>query len=272
MDANPQEQPFESPQQGEEKKGRGCLFWGCLISLLLFVLAVVGVVGGGYWFFNSQVKAYTDEAPADIPVIEANEQEITELKARVDTMQESIEAGEPAGELVLTAEDINKLISANEDTRGKVYVTIEDDKLRGDVSIPTNEIAPVFGDRYFNASATFNVSYEGGVLVVTLVDAEVKGERLPQEFIDAIAKQNLAEELYSDSEKAEVIRKFESIEVRDGKVILRAKDPAAEAAAEPQQSPDGAPADPAAADAPAPGGAAGEAPEEAPEEAAVPAG
>lgn len=223
---------FESPQQTDtqEKKGLGCFVWGCLITLVVVLLLVVISGWAAYSFAKKQINKYTDDTPANLPVVEANAEEVAELKARVEKMQADIEAGQASGELVLTADDINKLIAADDELKGRVYVTIEEDKVKGEVSIPT-DFFPMAKGRYFNASATLDVSYEGGILIVTLVDAEVKGEPLPKEFVDAIAQENLAKDVYKDPENAKMLRQFESIEVRDSKIILKARPEASDAEA-----------------------------------------
>ena len=221
------DQPFGSPDAPPEKKPRGCFFYGCLISSIAVGLLVLLMVGGGiatYFYVKKQVVAYTDEEPAELPVVEATEEELAEIKARVEGMEKAAKEGAKPADLVLTAGEINALITENADFKGKVYVTIEDGQLTGDVSIPLEEL-PVPGGkgRYFNASATLEVDFEDGVLVVKLVDATVKGEPLPGQFIDAMKDQNLAQDLYKDEKNVKFLRQFEQIELRDDKLILRVR-------------------------------------------------
>ena len=97
---------------------------------------------------------------------------------------------------------------------------ITDGKVSGDVSIPMDAI-PGGKGRYFNGSASFNVSMENGVLIVTLADAEVNGEPVPQRVIDGMAKENLAKDLYKDPKNAEFMRRVDSVRVEDDKIILK---------------------------------------------------
>lgn len=87
---------------------------------------------------------------------------------------------------------------------------------------------PGGGGRYLNATADFDVSMPGGVLVVTLVDAQVNGSPLPQAIVDGFADENIAKDAYDDPENAEVLRKFESLEIVGDKIILRARKQPAE--------------------------------------------
>jgi len=186
---------------------------------VFILILVVGVGLTGYWFVKGQVNEYTADKPADFPIIEYSEEEIAVILRRVEKFKETIENGETPEALVLTADELNALISLEDELRGKVYVAIQDGKVCGEVSIPT-DFFPGGKGRYFNASATFNVSLDNGVLIVTLADATVKGEKVPQEIIEGIAKENLAKDIYKDPEVAETLRQFDSLTIEEGMIIL----------------------------------------------------
>jgi hypothetical protein len=52
---------------------------------------------------------------------------------------------------------------------------------------------------------------------------QVKGRSPPDEFMSSLRAQNLAQNMHQDPKNAEVLRKIESIEVKDGKIIVKAK-------------------------------------------------
>lgn len=252
-DPNGKESREENPYQAQSppKSSRSCCLWGCLGMFLLMVLLVVGGGFGTYWWLQAQLNRYTADAPADLPIVELPEGELTEIQARIDTFKETIEAGETPEDLVLTAEELNALITQDDEMRGRVYVTIEDGEITGDVSIPVDFI-PGGKGRFFNASATFDVSLENGVLIVTIEDAEVKGEKLPQQFIDGMSKENLAKEAYKDPEVAATLGRIESITIEQDKIILKPRimptEPAADEAGADETPPSDE--DPPHADAP----------------------
>ncbi|MEM6328962.1 MAG: hypothetical protein AAF790_01805 [Planctomycetota bacterium] len=213
---------YDAPTAPPEKRGRGCFFYGCLIAGIGMALLLALVVGGGFWaysFAKGQVEAYTDEAPAEIPIVEMSEEEVAEVEARVEALTTAIDEGKPVEKMVFTADEINALIGANEDLRGKVYIRIEEGKVTGDLAIPAEGL-PGGGGRHFNASATLGVSMEDGVLIVTLEDATVKGQPLPEAFITPFRQQNFAKDLYKDPQVAEKLRQIESIEVVEDKIII----------------------------------------------------
>ena len=231
------ENPYEA--KPAPKSSCGCCAWGCLVMFLLVVFVVVGGGLGTYWWLQGQVTKYTADTAADLPVVELPEEELAEVQGRVDNFKETIEAGETPEDLVLTAEELNALITKEEKLRGKVYVTIEDGEVGGEVSIPADAF-PGGKGRFFNASAKFDVSLENGVLIVTLADAEVKGQKLPQQFIDTMGKENLAKDMYKDPEMAKTLGRIESISIEHDKIVLKPRAAMSDAAgAEEKASNDG---------------------------------
>ncbi len=219
--SNVTEDPAPFPQQPQSPSGCGGCVTGCLIAFA--VICVLGIcAGGGIYFWASRTIAkYTSEEPAELPTIEFTAEQLSELETRISTFKESVDEGTaPEEKLVLTAEEINALIGKEEELRGKVFVKIKDGQVSGDVSFPTDAI-PGGKGRFFNGSATFDVSMEAGVLIVTLADAEVNGEPVPEAVIEGFAKENLAKDLYKDPKNAEMMRRFESVTIEDDKIVLK---------------------------------------------------
>lgn len=232
------------PASGESsKKGCGCWVFGCAGLMVGCLLLVAGLGFGGYWYLTKQVEKFTDAEPNQIPAVEMDEEALTRLQERIESFSKQVspdseeaqledDAGEPAVvlddvaepplELVLTANEINALIHSNESLRGMAHVVIEDGHIQGKVSIPTDQV-PGGKGRYFNADAEIEVSMHDGILVVKVVDAKVKGESLPEAVMGPLKEQNFAKEAYDDVNTAEILRRFESIEVIDDAIHLRLK-------------------------------------------------
>jgi len=247
------------PQQTSDRGSSKCLIWGCLFALLLVIVLIVLVLGGTYWVYQGQVKRFTDEKPIEIPVVEVSEEELEEVKKRIFTFKQTVEPRVDDGsvtdektttgnteqipegnaldqddidesastdtppaptELRLTAREINALIAAEPDLRGRVYVDIKDGRITGKVSFPT-DFLPAADGRYFNADADFDVFMRNGILIVQMVDARVNGEQIPETVRQALASENLAKEFSQDPQQAEILRQFESIEVVDDMIVLK---------------------------------------------------
>jgi hypothetical protein len=217
-------QPYNA-QYSEQpaKSGCGCWAWGCLSLLVIGVLGTVGIGVGGYMLVSKQVQTYTAEAPKQLPTVEYTAEELAELQERIENFRKVAEEETKAEELVLTATDINALIQSNEELKGKVFAKIEDGLVGGEVSVPTDMI-PGGKGRFFNANATFDVSMQDGVLIVTLKGAEVNGEPVPAQIVEAMSKENLARDAYKDPETAKMMRRVDSITVEDDKIILKLRE------------------------------------------------
>jgi len=214
--------PVDQTGPAQPKSGCGCWVWGCLTVVLLGIIGT-GVVGFfSYQYLATQVAKYTSETPQELPVIEYEPEAMAALETRFESFKTNLKDGGEVDDLVLTADDINAMISNNPDLKGKVFVKIEEGQITGDVSIPTDNV-PLAGGRFFNASAAFDVSMENGMLIVTLADAEVKGEKVPDQVLEVMRKENLAKNVYDDAETARAFRRIESLVVEDGKVVLKVR-------------------------------------------------
>lgn len=204
------------------RKGRGCLFY---LGLACAVLLLIGCLAGylAVRFVKNQINAYTDSAPMALPKVEMTNTEFQRLDERVTAFGKALDHGTSAEQLVLTERDINALLTHKPEVKelaDKVYVALDDDQVNGQVSIPLRGLGWLGKGRYLNGEAAFNVSLENGVLIVTVKDVKVKGKPLPETFMSPLRQENLAKDAYKDAKNAEIIRKLERIEVKDGRVII----------------------------------------------------
>jgi len=216
-------------------KKRGCLFYGCLTLTILAVLVVVmGLVGFFVvrGMYNRAVNEYTSTTPQAIESVAYTPAELDALQARMKQFQKALDQGKAGEELVLNAKDLNILIAEEptvKDLKGKLFVMIEDDRIKGKVSIPLRDIGWFkLSGRYLNGLAAFRVALEGGKLDVRLEEVEVNGKplqnsRLLGPIVTEMKNKNLAEDYQRDTRQSDNIRKFDTIQIKDGKVILKTK-------------------------------------------------
>jgi hypothetical protein len=220
--ANVTDELTAPPELEEQPKSRGCLY-GCIFVVVGGLAMIICAGVAGYWFVSSQVTKYTSPDQMEMSAVEYTAEQMDALQKRVNAFTEALDRGEtPEEDLVLTAEEINALITQEEEMKGKVFVTIEEGQISGDVSIPT-DILPGGKGRFFNGKATVDVSMDRGNLIVIMTGAEVNGEKLPQDFIDAMAQQNLARDVYNNPDAAKVLRKFDSVAVEGDKLVLKVR-------------------------------------------------
>jgi hypothetical protein len=208
-------------------KQRGCFFYGCIIASILAVLFVILIAVAAFFsyrFINKLVDEYTATAPRELPKLDMPPEQQKAVKDRVDAFRKAVDSGAPTEPLVLTSDDLNALIEDNPELKGVIYVKVEGEEIKGQVSIPLDKlnIGMVRG-RYLNGEADLKASLKDGVLIVTLDSIEVNGKRPPDEMMKGIREQNLAKDAYKEEKNANMIRKLESLEVKDGKIILRVR-------------------------------------------------
>ena len=220
-------------------KKRGCLFYGCLsmvgVGLVIIVVGLLAYYLARQWGIK-QLNAYTDASPTKFEYPNYPEGDRAKLEARLQDLATAIKQGQGSRELVLTADDINELISKSKDHQGKVFVSIEDDRVKGRVSLPLNDVIPlhlrsrlrILQNRYLNADVSFRVALEGGALDVRLDEILAKGKPMEKApligpMIAELKKQNLAQEAQKNSKDMDYISQCESIMVKDGKIIIRSK-------------------------------------------------
>ncbi len=217
------------PGSPETPQKRGCFFYGCLSLAVLCLLAVVlGYAGYRYAVnkIDSVRNDFTDTAPATIETVEVPEAQLRSIQERVARFADALESSQ-SSELILTADDINALISSDpnfKQARQRLFVRIDGDKVRGQVSWPLQDIGPLkLRGRYLNGEATLNLAFTNGVLFVGVADVVVKEKSLPSQVLGPLQQQNFAKDAMQDPKTAANLAKFERIEVRDGKIILRSR-------------------------------------------------
>lgn len=220
-------------------KKRGCLFYGCLsvtiVAVIMVVMVTIGVLIVRKAYLNT-VSQFTDTAPTQFEPVKYSAAEQEALKARVQTFQSGVQQGRDGFELVLSADDLNVLIQDDAKLRGKLFVAIEADRVKGRISLPLDEVIPAevrkqftkLQGRYLNAEAGFRVALDSGALDVRLEEMTVRGQSLERNrFLGSVVKdmktRNLAQDIQNDPTARENISRLDSLQVRDGKIVIRGK-------------------------------------------------
>ncbi len=197
------------------RKGLGCFARGCLILLVFaIVLAIACFVGvwwglqrhsavvrGIYWLAKTHSIA-AESAP--VPEFSASDNQIQEVRERWQDFEQKTRAAQPA-EIELTANDINALIAANRHARGKAFVSIEGDKLRVQASV---------GD------VTVEFKSPESLENPQLNRVVVNGEQVPSDLLNWKYRSRRLGDYVADYRNEHNVG---TIEVRDGKVILRSR-------------------------------------------------
>jgi hypothetical protein len=206
-----------SPAPTPTKKKPGCLVWA--------VVGMVVVGGGGYlayrYAMHRIVAAYTEATSLDLGAPAASSADLGELHGRLAAFAHALRNKTPVAPLVLTGEELTGIVVASPQFRklgGNARFSIGEGEIHAELSIPLEQMG--YPDRWFNGSAIFKATLEGGVLVVTLDSASVKGEPLPGWIVEKLREHNLAKDLYDRPLNAGLIARLESIELGNGRITI----------------------------------------------------
>ena len=212
-----------------KRKGLGCFARGCLILVVFAIVLAIACFAGVYWglhrysalFYGGYWLAKTRsiaEAPVSVPEFSASDQQIQTALERWQDFEQKIRAAQPV-EIELTADDINSLIAKNREARGKVLVSIEGNQLRLQMSVPFGELLGWPG-YYFNGDITLEFKGAQSLDNPQLDRIVVNGEQVPRDLLNWKYRSRRLRDYLTDFQATHNIG---TIEVRDGKVILRSR-------------------------------------------------
>ena len=213
------------------QKGLGCFARGCLILLVFAIVLAIACFAGMffglrhhsalahaiYWLGKTQSVKIAD-APVPVPEFSASDQQIQAALERWRDFEQKARAGQPA-EIELTADEINSLIASNPNARGKVFVSIEDNQFRLRTSVPIGEFLGWIGG-YVNGEITIEFKGAQSLDNPQLNRLVVNGEQVPSDLLNWKHRSRRLHEYLADYRNSYDIG---TIEVRDGKLILRSR-------------------------------------------------
>lgn len=215
----------------QDKKSGGC---GKFIAIGCGALVILLVIGGVIAYQSVKgvvsgiVDEYTGVQALILPQVEAPDAEVQALIARVDGFSKALKDGSPSGPLVLDARAINLLINHHPSwapVKGMVHAAIEGDQIKGQVSLPLDDLGDFAKGRFLNGSAVLKVMLASGRLFVFAESLSVKGKPLPETFMQGIRSENLAKNANNNPNGDEITQKLESITVANGKMTIVPKKP-----------------------------------------------
>jgi hypothetical protein len=213
------------------RRGLGCFARGCLILVVFGVVLALACFAGLYWG-SQRHSAITHgiywlakthsiaEAPAPVPEFAASDEQIQAIEERWHEFEQRARAGQTA-EIVLTADDINTLIAANRDPRWKAFVSMEENRLRLQASVPLGEF---FGwpRYYFNGDILTQSdgaqSLEPRKLSAQLGRVMVNNRPVPKDFLNWKYRSRRLRDYLGDYRNSYDVG---TVEVRGGKLILQ---------------------------------------------------
>ena len=146
------------------------MYWGLHRHSALFY--------GSYWLAKTHSLA---EAPTPVPEFSAPEQQMQTIMERWQDFEQKTRAGQPA-EIELSADDVNGLIAASPDLRGKVFASLEGNQLRLETSLPIGKVLGRAG-YYFNGDVIVETTGEQSLQDPHFSRITINGEQVPTDFL-----------------------------------------------------------------------------------------
>jgi hypothetical protein len=170
---------------------------------------------GLYFLTKAQAIGQT---PTPIPEFTASDAQIQSVHERCEDFEQKARAGQPA-ELELTADDINTLIVTNQDARGKLFVSIDGERLRCQASIRLGKLIGRLG-YYFNGDIAVELRSAESLENPQLNRITVNGESVPSDLLNWKYRSKRLRDFLAEYRNDSGVG---TIEVRDGKLILRSR-------------------------------------------------
>ena len=214
-------------------KKHGCFFYGCLTSIIVAIILVIGLGGFAYYGLSKvagMAVAYTDIEAVQLPKVKMSAADYEALLKRVKDFKEAMDTGK-SSLLMLTGDELNALVTGDaskSEWKGRVWFEIKDGSIKCQLSMPLNSMAVMPGlgalkGRYLNGSAAVLPRMEGGALKVLFQSMEVRSKPLPAQFLEAFNQQDLMKSASEDPEVAAFLSRLASVGVQDSKLILVGK-------------------------------------------------
>src|SRR5262249_37692777 len=149
---------FQDMTPKEAPRKHGCLFYGCITVIVLTVLIGIMIFLGVRKLYNTMYE-YTEDKPMAFPPLQMAVEDRKAVKKRLEDFIAAVKEGKETEPLVLDSDDCNALIQSGETNslRDRIYVKIEGDEVKGQVSWPLEGIPGMKG-RYANGEADLKVS------------------------------------------------------------------------------------------------------------------
>lgn len=220
-------------QQAAQKRGFGCLGYGCIIAVMIIAVTA----GGLFWLARSAmrnaVENFTTEQPAAVPTIALDDGARAALSSKVEEFKRVMADPRATGEFAFSQSDLLGALGGTP-FNGKVFVELQGDSSVATFSFPLRALGeweaarPIIGDyldRYVTGSARAKVSATDGIATVTFDELVLNGQVFDGDALKE-ASEWVSGFVNSQAGSAEAQRmrsRLQSASVRNGVVVFRVR-------------------------------------------------
>lgn len=209
-------QSWIEPPPNRRGQGMGCFAKGCLIlAVFVAVLCAAFVVGSIYAVRHLRGTFFATQG-VELPSNNSTTEEQQLALAHWKIFERSARAHMPA-RIEMSADEINAIIAAKPELRGRAFVALEGNSGRLQISVPIN--SRFFRGRFVNGQCTVTAAPDGDPQAARISNIAVNGNRVLDEvltFRGPFTVRRYIDEWGQTND-------LKTFEIRDGKVILETK-------------------------------------------------
>ena len=222
----------QAAPQGQ-KKGRGCFFYGCLISFIMSIIVIVLLAIMIRRGIHAAIDNFTTEQPKAIPTVIVE----SSVSQNAQTKFAAILAGNFEKELSLSGLEFNALIATQpmfSMLKDRVFVAIDGNQL----DIQFNTGLDIFGEipfisylggdthgRYVNGEVKGTFTFKGDEIVASTSALSLNGHTAPEDVLSRVNDYLKANRVIKEmtAEQKAALEKIDQITIQDGKLLIEPK-------------------------------------------------
>ncbi|MGJ8678095.1 MAG: hypothetical protein ACSHX0_11300 [Akkermansiaceae bacterium] len=178
------------------------------LVIVAIIVAIILLIVGLYFWFNRPIQPV---------VLSDGEQRVLDQKIEL-AEERNYEKG--AKVLVLTEREVNALFHENTGMGAEVKFEFANDAVHARVVKDLDPDFPILGGKKLKARARFMMTDENDNPAIILDDLTVWGISLPNAWLADLKGQNLISNLGIDSNKSQIGKGIQNIEVKNGEIMI----------------------------------------------------
>lgn len=218
---------------GPNNRGFGCLGYGCIVAVVLFLLVIVSIVMGGRWALRNSVDLFTTEKPVAVPTLTIDDATRSAVAEKLALLGKLIEDPRSSGDVVLSQRDILGLLDSTP-FKQSAFVELQGDAVAGTFSFPMTALGEwgasrwIIGDmlnRYVTGTAKARLQVDDGRAAITFENLTLNGQVFDG---DALKEANewvsgFVNGLKSDGTDKSFLDRVGSLRIQNGEALLRVR-------------------------------------------------
>lgn len=220
-------------QQAAQKRGFGCLGYGCITAVVIIVVTA----GGIFWLARSAmrnaVQNFTTEQPAAVPSIALDEGARAAFSSKLAEFKRVMTDPRASGEFTFSQSDLMGALGGTP-FNGKAFLEIQGDSVTTTFSFPLRALGewdaarPIIGDyldRYVTGSARIKPSVTDGIATVTFEELVLNGQVFDGDALKEASEwvSGFVNSQAATPEAQRMRARIQSVTLRDGLAVLRVR-------------------------------------------------